>query len=290
MSEWLKARGPEVREGLSRLSEREREVLRLLVRGHDIKSIARQLGISTTAVNERLRQSRQKLGVSSSREAARMVASEEGDHNISVDMETGIAAPGLEGADGERPPPPARKNGPSPTILWSGLAMLAIATVTLAVLAAAPERSSGATPKVVSTSPAPGAAVEPGPLMLKVTFDRPMLPGSYSFVQTSAETYPQCGANVPQMSQDRRTFSLRCTIVAGRSYEIWFNRPPFMNFKSAEGVPAEPFQLLFRARPRYAPACRSHERRRKAAGWESYAPISCSWIADSSKAGPRRRR
>jgi len=63
-----------MREDVSRLSEREREVLRLLLAGHDAKSAARSLGISVHAVNERLREARRKLGVSSSREAARILA------------------------------------------------------------------------------------------------------------------------------------------------------------------------------------------------------------------------
>lgn len=53
------------------LSEREKEVLRLLLVGHDAKSIARTLGLSVHTVNDRLREARRKLGVSSSREAAR---------------------------------------------------------------------------------------------------------------------------------------------------------------------------------------------------------------------------
>ncbi len=53
------------------LSEREREVLGLLMQGHETKSIAAALGLSIQAVNERLRDARRKLGASSSREAAR---------------------------------------------------------------------------------------------------------------------------------------------------------------------------------------------------------------------------
>jgi FixJ family two-component response regulator len=41
-----------------RPTERERELLRLLVRGHDIKSIARALSISTSAANKRPRRRR----------------------------------------------------------------------------------------------------------------------------------------------------------------------------------------------------------------------------------------
>jgi len=63
-----------VSDGLARLSERERQVLRLLSQGHDAKSAARSLDVSVHAVNERLREARRKLGVTSSREAARLFA------------------------------------------------------------------------------------------------------------------------------------------------------------------------------------------------------------------------
>ncbi|MFZ2998264.1 helix-turn-helix domain-containing protein [Sphingobium sp.] len=56
---------------IATLTEREKQTLRLMVRGHDAKSIARDLGLSVHTINERLRDARRKLAVSSSREAAR---------------------------------------------------------------------------------------------------------------------------------------------------------------------------------------------------------------------------
>jgi DNA-binding CsgD family transcriptional regulator len=64
-------------DNLEALSQREKETLRLLLQGHDAKSIALNFGISVHAVNERLRSSRRKLEVSSSREAARLLARSE---------------------------------------------------------------------------------------------------------------------------------------------------------------------------------------------------------------------
>ncbi|QDH33563.1 DUF4019 domain-containing protein [Porphyrobacter sp. YT40] len=58
-------------DGLDTLTDREKDTLRLLLRGHDAKSSARVLGLSVHTVNERLREARRKLGVTSSREAAR---------------------------------------------------------------------------------------------------------------------------------------------------------------------------------------------------------------------------
>lgn len=65
--------------GYQALTEKEKQTLRLMVRGHDAKSMARHLGLSVHTVNERLRDARRKLEVSSSREAARLVFDTEGE-------------------------------------------------------------------------------------------------------------------------------------------------------------------------------------------------------------------
>lgn len=70
---------------------------------------------------------------------------------------------------------------------------------------------------------------------------------SYSFVQISAESYPHCESR-PQFSADRRTYSLRCTAEAGRRYEVWFNREPYMAFRGEDGTPSRPYRLLFGVR------------------------------------------
>ena len=62
---------------LPALTDKEKETLRLLLRGHDAKSSARELGLSVHTVNERLRDARRKLGVTSSREAARVLLAAE---------------------------------------------------------------------------------------------------------------------------------------------------------------------------------------------------------------------
>ncbi|MFC3442125.1 DUF4019 domain-containing protein [Sphingobium rhizovicinum] len=61
------------------LTEKEKQTLRLIVRGHDAKSIARSLGLSVHTINERLRDARRKMAVSSSREAARLLLEAEGE-------------------------------------------------------------------------------------------------------------------------------------------------------------------------------------------------------------------
>ena len=66
------------KEGFWALTEKEKQTLRLLVRGHDAKSTANSLGLSVHTINERLRDARRKLAVSSSREAARLLLNAEG--------------------------------------------------------------------------------------------------------------------------------------------------------------------------------------------------------------------
>lgn len=65
-------------QGFWALTEKEKQTLRLVVRGHDAKSIARSLDLSVHTINERLRDARRKMSVSSSREAARMLLQAEG--------------------------------------------------------------------------------------------------------------------------------------------------------------------------------------------------------------------
>ncbi len=60
------------------LTEKEKQTLRLIVRGHDAKSTARSLGLSVHTINERLRDARRKMAVSSSRAAARLLLEVEG--------------------------------------------------------------------------------------------------------------------------------------------------------------------------------------------------------------------
>jgi len=104
-------------------------------------------------------------------------------------------------------------------------------------------------PKVVRTSPSPGAVIAPGFFTLSVTFDKPMADGSFSYVQKAHGTFPDCGFPA-RLSDDKRTFAVRCSVLPSRNYEIWFNSRPYMNFKDLNGISAEPHQLLFRTRVR----------------------------------------
>jgi DNA-binding CsgD family transcriptional regulator len=86
--------------GPDALTDKEKDALRLLLRGHDAKSSARELGLSVHTVNERLRDARRKLGTTSSREAARVLAASEGQTPQALgDKDLGDATGGDQEAD-----------------------------------------------------------------------------------------------------------------------------------------------------------------------------------------------
>lgn len=227
------------------LKDREKAVLRLLHAGHDAKSSAQVLGLSVHTVNERLRDARRALGVTSSREAARLLAAVEAERTApeSVgDRSFGLPdapRPGHDVAGRER-----RSVVSKGLLMWSFplFALLGAGVYLYAGTKAVEPKVLP--PRVIATTPGEGAAIAPGPFVLSVTFDRPMTPASYSFVQVSRDTFPECTGQ-PRQSADERTFALSCTAVAGRSYEVWFNRGHFRNFRdgTAHGVP---HRLTFR--------------------------------------------
>ena len=123
--------------GLEALTEREKQTLRMIVRGHDAKSIARTLDLSVHTINERLREARRKVAVSSSREAARLLFEAE---NFAAsppksfgDEEIGDAAAAVP-ADGGSAPIPGAGRAKRPSLIVG--AVLMIPVLALLVLAA----------------------------------------------------------------------------------------------------------------------------------------------------------
>jgi DNA-binding CsgD family transcriptional regulator len=81
------------------LNENEKAALRLLLLGHDAKTAAQEIGVTPNVVNERLRSARQKLQVTSSKAAARMLAEHEGyEPKFFVPKNIGIAPQSKSGA------------------------------------------------------------------------------------------------------------------------------------------------------------------------------------------------
>lgn len=122
-------------QGYVTLTEKEKQTLRLIVRGHDAKSIARHLDLSVHTVNERLREARRKLSVSSSRAAARLVLETEGDASYLLapdflgDSRLGEAA-SYDGVEQDAAPKPRTRRG----LAWVSTGVVVMSLI-LAVLA-----------------------------------------------------------------------------------------------------------------------------------------------------------
>jgi DNA-binding CsgD family transcriptional regulator len=137
-------------DGFKALSEREKDALRLLLGGHDVKSIAAGLGLSVHTVNERLREARRKLGASSSRQAARMFAEREQAHgpdfsgapNFSGDKEFGVVGATAGAALSE---PSHRPSGGGHSIAWFGGGMLMMSLIVAVAVLSSPFRDGAPT-------------------------------------------------------------------------------------------------------------------------------------------------
>jgi DNA-binding CsgD family transcriptional regulator len=150
-------------DAMRELTEREKETLRLLLAGHDAKSIARELGLSVHTVNDRLRDARRKLGVSSSREAARLLnRAEGGTPQIPPEIlaPTGLGIATEQPADADRPAPGRWRSGDRP-LFWLGGGMLIMSFIILAAMLS-PGFHGADGPRAIS---APAATQAPAPAM-----------------------------------------------------------------------------------------------------------------------------
>lgn len=133
------------------LTEKEKQTLRLIVRGHDAKSTARHLGLSVHTINERLRDARRKLAVSSSREAARMLFEREtAAPEYSADKQIGEARPS---ADMEHPAMPengAGRKRPAWILFGVALMSLVLALAAISSLPPAMLASADSSPSVAA--------------------------------------------------------------------------------------------------------------------------------------------
>lgn len=158
-----KEHGQRMATGYRALTEKEKQTLRLVVRGHDAKSMARHLGLSVHTVNERLRDARRKLEVSSSREAARLVLDRESDDPQKFgDKPIGEAAP--RGAMTESDGPSLGKASASGAVtrawLIAGVIIMSVILGILALAAAIPQSTILAASSVSAAVPVAEPDVE----------------------------------------------------------------------------------------------------------------------------------
>ncbi|MEG3087918.1 helix-turn-helix domain-containing protein [Sphingomonas sp. PB4P5] len=152
----------QVNSGAWALTEREKQTLRLIVRGHDAKSVARNLGLSVHTINERLRDARRKMAVSSSREAARLLLEAEDSAapptpDLLGDVEIGEDAPRFEGDQEDAPISGVRRAYRAP-LIFIGVLLMTFALGLLALAILPPAAAPPATAPTVSQA-APDAAV-----------------------------------------------------------------------------------------------------------------------------------
>ena len=120
-------------DGLEELTDKEKETLRLIVRGHDAKSMASELSLSVHTINERLREARRKLGVTSSREAGRLLFEHEGaDHQNLADKHLG-EAPRPVGDQFPASPAPGRWARPRLALVTAGVLIMLTIIAALAL-------------------------------------------------------------------------------------------------------------------------------------------------------------
>lgn len=144
--------------GYQALTEKEKQTLRLLLGGHDAKSIARHLGLSVHTIHERLRDARRKLGTPSSREAARLLRDIEGQTPESFGDSV------MGDATATSPAQPVRRparygNWRRARWLIGGCAM----TMTLALLVLFAPSGPGEAPAIQTTTVGAATAIAPTP-------------------------------------------------------------------------------------------------------------------------------
>ena len=130
-------------DAIETLTRREAEILRLLLNGHEAKSAANELGISVHTINDHLRSARQKLGVSSSREAARLLgevenAPPENDGSKPIGMEEGVSAGASVGTASIR----RKGRAGGPVLIAGAIAMLTLIAAIALITSNASEDSA----------------------------------------------------------------------------------------------------------------------------------------------------
>jgi DNA-binding CsgD family transcriptional regulator len=138
-------------QGYEALTEKEKQTLRLLLVGHDAKSMARHFDLSVHTINERLRDARRKLSVSSSKEAARLLREAEGGApELMGDMPIGDVPQAFDDQQGLRSP--ASSHFPRWAV-WAigGIVMMSLAAVLLAL--SAPVQAPAGSPAAPASSP-----------------------------------------------------------------------------------------------------------------------------------------
>lgn len=225
-------------DGHRALTEKEKATLRLIARGHDAKSTARSLGLSVHTINERLRDARRKMAVSSSREAARLLADAEradapAPPEFLGDKQIGEDAPRIPIDQG------AGRRRRRPLIISGVLLMMLALGLSALIVSAQLASSPAATPAAVATpaSSAAEAARQWLGLLDQRRWDATYQGTSASFrQQNTLEVWSQASeqARTPLGAMVSRTFVSQENVPAPPDgYEVVKFRTRFANRESA---------------------------------------------------------
>ncbi len=100
-------------------------------------------------------------------------------------------------------------------------------------------------PAIVATYPAQGAAVAPGVLVLKVSFDQRMASDAWSYAKLTDGDDPRC-LGTPRLLTDEKTFVLLCSTLAAKAYGVGLNQAPGRAFVDRGGRRPPPLELRFK--------------------------------------------
>lgn len=223
-------------QGMSALTEKEKQTLRLLVRGHDAKSSARSLGLSVHTVNERLRDARRKLAVSSSREAARLLLAAEGE-TLPVPRPDSVGDTQMGEASGQGDGDDAARRARRPLRIIIGVTIMTFA-IGLLALAALPHLAPDAPSAPDTHSTAHDAAMVDTARRFLVLLDQGQWDESYRMTGSAfrelntAETWATVSQRVraPLGSAMSRTFLSQENLPAPPAgYEVLKFRTRFAN-------------------------------------------------------------
>lgn len=211
------------------LTEKEKQTLRLIVRGHDAKSTARSLGLSVHTINERLRDARRKMGVSSSREAARKLLEAEGGDVASPNPDlSGDATIGEDVTharfDQEGTPGSGVRRGNRPSWIIIGVLLMTLAFGLLALTAAPQVASTPAPQPIVAHATTNAEAVDTARIWLAL-LDQARWDESYQATGTSF----------------RKLNTAQMWAAASEKVRVPLGKVVSRAFISQENLPAPPF-------------------------------------------------
>jgi DNA-binding CsgD family transcriptional regulator len=142
-----------MRAALARLTENEKSCLRRRLRPQTAKEMALELGVSPHAIEKRLKMARAKLGVSSSLQAARLLALAEDGYQRTGPSPSDLAAPGdvpHPFPHGDAPAPAKGRSRRATYMIW-GMTMISIllaSTIALGLTSTAQDAPNGTNPKI----------------------------------------------------------------------------------------------------------------------------------------------